>query len=109
MLDPLNSVMNDYGSLLQLRDKLTALSNTNPVIATILVFIMAFIGINMVATQTIELQRKFSGEWRRNVTAWTGLVLGALIAGVASIGIVTDLRRASSPVPVLLVDTDTVI
>ena len=64
MLDPLNSVMNDYGSLLQLRDKLTALSNTSPVIATILIFVMAFIGINMVATQTIELQKKFAGEWR---------------------------------------------
>jgi len=109
MLDPLNNVMNDYGSLLQMRDKLTALSNTNPVIATILVFVMAFIGINIVATQTIEMQKKFSGEWRRNAMAWTGLALGALIAGIASIGIVTDLRRASSPIPVLLVDSDTVI
>jgi ABC-type amino acid transport substrate-binding protein len=109
MLDPLNSVMNDYGSLLQLRDKLTALSNTSPAIATILIFVMAFIGINMVATHTIELQKKFAGEWRHNTMAWTGLALGALLAGIASLGIVSNLRRASSPVPVLLVDTDTVI
>jgi ABC-type amino acid transport substrate-binding protein len=109
MLDPLNSVMNDYGSLLQLRDKLTVLSSTNPVMATVLIFIMSFVGVSIVATQTIELQKKFLGEWRRNVFAWIGLATGALVAGMSSVGIVLDLRRASSPVPVLLADTDTVI
>jgi ABC-type amino acid transport substrate-binding protein len=109
MLDPLNSVMTDYGSLLQMRDKLTGLSNTNPVMAAVLIFIMSFVGVNIVATQTVELQKKFLGEWRHNVFAWIGLAVGALIAGVVSVTIVLDLRRASSPVPVLVVDTDTVI
>ena len=108
MLDPLNSVMNDYGSLLQLRDKLTALSNTSPAIATILIFVMAFIGINMVATHTIELQKKFAGEWRHNTMAWTGLALGAACRHGKSRNCYQS-PRASSPVPILLVDTDTVI
>jgi ABC-type amino acid transport substrate-binding protein len=109
MLDPLNTVMNDYSSLLQIRDKLTALSSTNPAVATFLIFIMSFIGLNIVATQTIELQRKFLGEWRHNVGAWIGLAAGALLAGILSVGIVIDLRKAASPVPVMVVDTDTVI
>ena len=109
MLDPLNTVMNDYGSLLQIRDKLTALSNTSPVAATILIFIMSFIGLNIVVTQTVELQRKYLGEWRHNAWAWIGLAAGALLAGVTSAAIVVDLRRASSPVPAMVVDTDTVI
>jgi len=109
MLDPLSSVMSDYGSLLQLREKLTALSNTNPVMAAALIFIMSFVGVNIVVTQTVELKRKFLGEWRHSVLAWVGLAAGALLAGVISVTIVLDFRKASFPVPVLLAYTDTVI
>lgn len=109
MLDPLNSVMNDYGSLLQMREKLAALSTTNPVIATLLIFVMLFVGVNIVVTQTVELKKKFLGEWRHNILAWIGLAVGALVAGMASVAMVLDLRRGTSPVPVLVADTDTVI
>jgi ABC-type amino acid transport substrate-binding protein len=109
MLDPLNTVMNDYGSLLQIRDKLTTLSNSSPVMAGILIFVMSFIGLNILATQTMELPKKMLGEWRHSPLAWIGLAAATLVAGVAAYGIVVDLRRASSPVPVLLVDTDTVV
>lgn len=109
MLTPLNQVIDQYGSFLQLRDKLTALSNSSPVAATILIFIMVFIGVNILVTQTIELRRKFFGEWMHNALAWIGLAIGALIAALTSAGLVVDMRRASAPVPILVVDTDTVI
>ena len=109
MLNIFTGVIEQFGTFFQLRDKLTVLSNNNPVAATVLVFIMTMIAANIVVTQVVEFKRKFLGEWIRSPLAWVGLVLGAVIGGLISTGVVLNLRKASAPVPVLVVDTNTVI
>jgi ABC-type amino acid transport substrate-binding protein len=108
-LDFFTNILEQFGAVFQLRERLSSLSGSNPVAATVLVFVIAVVAANTLFTQFVEFRKKFLGEWIHSAVAWVSLVIVASVAALISVGIVLNLRKAAAPVPVLLVDSDTVV
>lgn len=107
-MDILKKILEQFGAFFQLQEQLTALSKTNPVLAGIVIFIIAIVVTNVIVTQAIELKNKFFGQWRPGVLAWAGLGAGLCLAALISAGTVLNLSQATAP-PVFDKDIDIVI
>lgn len=108
-MDILKKILEQFGAFFQLQEQLTALSRTNPVLAGIVIFIIAIVVTNVIVTQAIELKNKFFGQWRPGALAWTGLGAGFCLAALISAGTVLNLRQTTASAPVLDKDLDIVV
>jgi hypothetical protein len=109
MLDIFTKILEQFGAFFRLQEQLSSLSNNNPILAGVVIFVLIVIVVNIAITQFIEFRNKFFGQWLHNRFAWTGLVVGFFAAALVSTSIVLNLRKAVAPVPTLVVESDTVI
>lgn len=108
MPDVLMQIVEQFGTLLKLREQLTTLSNDRPLVAGVLIFLMIIVATKIIVSQLIDFFRTF-GSWARRPVVVLPLILGLSVAGLASAGLVLDLRRNSQSVPIIEIDSDTVI
>lgn len=102
-------ILEQIGAFFQLHDQLKAWSQTNPVLAGVVIFVIVIIAVNFVVTQVVELKNKLFGRWKHSVRAWAGLTLGTCMAALISAGTVANLRQASAAVPIFDKEFDVVI
>jgi ABC-type amino acid transport substrate-binding protein len=108
-LDFFTNILEQFGAVFQLQERLSSLSSSNPVAAIALIFVITVVGANTVFTQFVEFRKKFFGEWVHSAVAWVALAVVASVAVLISTGVVLNLRKAAAPIPVLLLDSDAVI
>jgi ABC-type amino acid transport substrate-binding protein len=109
MLDIFTKILEQFGAFFRLQAQLSSLSNNNPILAGMVIFVLIVIVANIAITQFIEFRNKFFGQWVHSRLAWTSLVVGFCAAALVSTSIVLNLRQAVAPVPTLVVESDTVM
>ncbi len=82
-MDIFKAILEQIGAFFQLQDQLKAWSQTSPVLAGIVIFVIAIVAANFIVTQAIELKNRLFGR-RHSARAWLGLALGACLAGLIS-------------------------
>ena len=95
----IENVLEQFGSIFQIRKQLSSMSTASPVLAGIVIFVLILIVANMAITQFIEFRNKFVTRWIHSRAALTGLGACLVVAAAASVGIVLDLRKAARPAP----------
>lgn len=108
MLELIVKLLEDIGSLWKLRDAFIALSQTYPVVAGVIVFLLLIILAYLVATNVANLAVQIY-LWLQRPGSALGIILGLIFAGVMSTGVVLSIRTATAPVPIFSVDKDTFI
>lgn len=108
-MDLFKSVLEQFGAFFELRERLSGLSSSNPVAATLVIFAIALVAANTLFSQYVEFRKKFLKVWIHSKFALLWLTVVASAAALISVSIVLNLRKAAAPVPVLLVESDTII
>jgi ABC-type amino acid transport substrate-binding protein len=108
MLDPIVKFFDHMSSLWKLRDALVALCQSNPVVAGAIIFFLLIVLVYLIVTNAANLALK-AYSWLQHPASAAGVVLGLIVAGVVSTGMVLSIRMTAAPVPVFNVDKDTFV
>ena len=94
-MDIFKAILEHIGAFFQLQDQLKAWSQTSPVLAGIVIFVIVIVAANFIVTQVVELKKRLFGRQRHGIRAWAGLALGACLAALISAGTVLNLQQTS--------------
>jgi ABC-type amino acid transport substrate-binding protein len=108
-MDFFTKILEQFGAFFRLQDQLSSLSSSNPVVAWLVILVMAMFIANIAITQVVEFKNKFSGQWRHSRLAWAGLIAGFCMAGLVSAGVVLNLQQATAAVPAFDKDSETIV
>src|SRR3954447_13204266 len=98
-MDFFTKILEQFGAFFRIQEQLYSLSNSNPVLAGIVVCAITLFAANIVVTQIIEIKNRFIGQ-RHSSLAWAGLAVACCVAALISAGVVLNLRNASAAIPV---------
>jgi putative glutamine transport system substrate-binding protein len=105
MLEPIAKFLESASSLWKLREALIALSQTNPIVAGVIIFFLLIILVYLLVTNVANLALKVY-SWLQSPTSAAGIIFGMIVAAVVSTGIVLSIRVSTAPVPAFTVEKD---
>lgn len=100
-MDFFTKILEQFGAVFRLQEQLSTLSNSNPVVAGVVICAITLFAANIIVTQIVEIKNRFFGQQIQGRLAWIGLAAGVGIAALISAGVVLNLRQATAATPVL--------
>jgi ABC-type amino acid transport substrate-binding protein len=108
-MEVFTKVLEQFGGVVRLQELISSLSNSNPILAGLVIFVITLVLASVIVIQFIEVKDRFLGRWRHSRLAWIGLIVAVSLAGLISAGTVMNLQQLSAAVPVFDKGLDIVI